>query len=119
LDAFEAILDPEQNISAEGLDEEENEDDEEEDSEDEYESVDEDMEDEDEEMENEDDESELVTMAMVNEWSAAASKKSPVAWKKLLLAFRSIVRSDEESEKHFTYRVESSKGIFFTKNLIF
>jgi nucleolar complex protein 2 len=117
LDAFEAILDPEQNITAEGLEEEvsEDEDDEEEDSEDEYESVDEEIEDEDEQMENADDESEVVTMAMLNEWSAAASRKSPAAWKKLLLAFRSIVRSDDESEKRFTYRVESSKGILFIK----
>lgn len=114
MDAFEAILDPEQNINAEGLDEDEeiSEDEDEEDSENEYESMEEGDEDEDDEMENGDDESELVTMAMVNEWSAAASKKSPIAWKKLLLAFRSIVRSDEETDKHFTYRVESSKGMF-------
>lgn len=119
MDTFEAILDPEQNITAEGLDEdeemeeEEESEDEDEDEEDEYESE-EDEEDNDEEQEigDSDDESEIVTMAMLNEWSAAALKKSPVAWKKMLLAFRSIVRSDEDKPKQFTYRVESSKGRF-------
>ncbi|KAI9263931.1 Noc2p family-domain-containing protein [Helicostylum pulchrum] len=117
LDAFEVILGPDQNIVAEGLDEdeqEESEDDEEEDEDDEYESVEEGDDDEDEDMEegsdmDQDDTSTLVTYAMLKEWSAAANKKSPAAWKKMLLAFRSIVRSDEPQKTNFTYRVESSK----------
>lgn len=115
LDTFEAILDPEQNITAEGLDEDEEmeEEEEEEEEEDDYESEeDEEDNDEEQEMGDSDDESEIVTMAMLNEWSAAALKKSPIAWKKMLLAFRSIVRSDEDTPKQFTYRVESSKGRF-------
>lgn len=115
LDTFEAILDPEQNITAEGLDEDEEmeEEEEEEEEEDDYESEeDEEDNDEEQEMGDSDDESEIVTMAMLNEWSAAALKKSPIAWKKMLLAFRSIVRSDEDTPKKFTYRVESSKGRF-------
>lgn len=112
LDAFEAILDPDQNITAEGLDEdqdmEEEDQDEESEIEDEYESELDDEEQDD--MDDSNDDSELVTLAMTNEWSAAALKKSPLAWKKLLLAFRSIVRSDEDTPKQFTYRVESSKG---------
>ncbi|KAK4518551.1 uncharacterized protein ATC70_008770 [Mucor velutinosus] len=109
LDAFEAILDPDQNITAQGLDEDEDmdEDEEESETEDEYES--EQDEDEEQDMDDSSDDSELVTLAMTNEWSAAALKKSPLAWKKLLLAFRSIVRSDEDAPKQFTYRVESSK----------
>lgn len=59
---------------------------------------------------DQDDTSTLVTYAMLKEWSAAANKKSPAAWKKMLLAFRSIVRSDEPQKTNFTYRVESSKG---------
>ncbi|CAO0798071.1 unnamed protein product [Mucor circinelloides] len=111
LDDFEAILDPDQNITAEGLDQDEEmeeDEDEEEDSEveDEYESE---GEDEEQDMDDDSDDSELVTIAMTNEWSAAALKKSPLAWKKMLLAFRSIVRSDEDTPKQFTYRVESSK----------
>lgn len=114
LDDFEAILDPDQNITAEGLDQDEEMDedeDEEEESEveDEYESE---GEDEEQDMDDDSDDSELVTIAMTNEWSAAALKKSPLAWKKMLLAFRSIVRSDEDTPKQFTYRVESSKGKF-------
>ncbi|CAO3621664.1 unnamed protein product [Mucor fragilis] len=113
LDAFEAILDPDQNITAEGLDqdedmeEDEEEDEEESEIEDEYESEQE--EDDEQDMDDSSDDSELVTLAMTNEWSAAALKKSPLAWKKMLLAFRSIVRSDEDTPKQFTYRVESSK----------
>lgn len=116
LDAFEAILDPDQNITAEGLDqdedmeEDEDEDEEESEIEDEYESEQE--EDDEQDMDDSSDDSELVTLAMTNEWSAAALKKSPLAWKKMLLAFRSIVRSDEDTPKQFTYRVESSKGKF-------
>ncbi|KAI9335047.1 Noc2p family-domain-containing protein [Pilaira anomala] len=124
LDAFEVVLGPDQNIAAEGLDDDVEEDmseDEEDEEEDEYESEeeeeeedDEEEEDEDEDMEEdndmeEDDKSTLVTYAMLKEWSAAANKKSPAAWKKMLLAFRSIVRSDEPSKTKFTYRVESSK----------
>lgn len=120
LDAFEVVLGPDQNIAAEGLDDDVEEDmseDEEDEEEDEYESEEEEgeEEDEDEDMEEdndmeEDDKSTLVTYAMLKEWSAAANKKSPAAWKKMLLAFRSIVRSDEPSKTKFTYRVESSKG---------
>lgn len=114
MDQFEAVLGDDQNIVAEGLDEDEEamseeEDDEEEDSE--YGSIDEDEE-EDEEMgeADENDDSILVTSELLNEWSAAANKKTPAAWKKMLMAFRSIVRSDEETPTKFTYRVESSKG---------
>ncbi|OAD04459.1 hypothetical protein MUCCIDRAFT_140774 [Mucor lusitanicus CBS 277.49] len=86
---------------------EEEDQDEESEIEDEYESELDDEEQDD--MDDSNDDSELVTLAMTNEWSAAALKKSPLAWKKLLLAFRSIVRSDEDTPKQFTYRVESSK----------
>lgn len=113
------MVDADQNIVAEGLEEEEEDEDEDEDmSEDddeEYESVEED---EDEDMEedeedNEDDDSILVTSAMLKEWTAAANKKSPAAWKKMLMAFRAFVRSDEASNTKFTYRVENSKGSVF------
>lgn len=122
LDAFEVILGPDQNIAAEGLDDDieelsEDDDEEEEDMDDEYNSADdeEDDEDEDEDMEensdvDENDESIAVTLPMLREWITAANKKSPAAWKKMLLAFRSIVRSDEPAKTKFTYRVESSKG---------
>jgi hypothetical protein len=118
-------MDPEQNIVAEGLDEEDEdmseEDNEEGDDEydDEYESVDEDddMEkDNEEDQADEDDDSILVTAAMLKEWTTAANRKSPAAWKKMLMAFRSFVRSDEASKTKFTYRVESSKG---TNSFIF
>lgn len=124
LDAFEVILGPDQNIAAEGLDDDEvmseDDDEDEEEMDDEYESVDEeedaDEEDDDEDMEENSDvdgnqESIAVTMPMLKEWITAANKKSPAAWKKMLLAFRSIVRSDEPEKTKFTYRVESSKGI--------
>lgn len=109
------MVDADQNIVAEGLDEEEEDEDmseDEEDDDEEYESVEED---EDEDMEedeedNEDDDSILVTSAMLKEWTAAANKKSPAAWKKMLMAFRAFVRSDEASNTKFTYRVENSKG---------
>lgn len=128
LDAFEVVLGPDQNIAAEGLDDdvvemsEDDEDEEdEEDMDDEYDSAEgeeEDEEDEDEDMEDEnadenDDENDTsinVTLPMLKEWIVAANKKSPAAWKKMLLAFRSIVRSDEPGKTQFTYRVESSKG---------
>jgi nucleolar complex protein 2 len=110
-------MDPEQNIVAEGLDEEEDEDmseddEEEEEDEDEYESIDEEEEDDgmEEDEVDEDDDSILVTAEMLKEWTVAANKKSPAAWKKMLMAFRSFVRSDEASKTKFTYRVESSKG---------
>lgn len=90
------------------------EDDEEEEEDDEdYESVEEDDEDmEEDEEDNEQEDSTLVTSAMLKEWTAAANRKSPTAWKKMLMAFRAFVRSDEASNTKFTYRVESSKGKF-------
>ncbi|KAI7898298.1 Noc2p family-domain-containing protein [Cokeromyces recurvatus] len=109
LDAFEGIEAPKQNDELqEDVDmseaDDNNDDDEEEEYSDEFED-----EDENDEINDEDDDTELVTMAMLNEWSAAAFKKSPTAWKKMLMAFRYVVRSDEHPKIHFTYRVESSK----------
>lgn len=122
LDAFEAILGPDQNISAEGLDDDEimSEDDDDEEEEDEYEDEEDEDEEEDEDMEensdiDENEDSIEVTMPLLKEWTTAVNKKSPAAWKKMLLAFRSIVRSDEPAKTKFTYRVESSKGIFIKK----
>lgn len=86
------------------LSDDDEEEEESEEDEDEYESMEED-----EDIEEEkDDNSEPVTMDMLNEWCLAASKKSTVAWKKLLMAFRSIVRSGDNTE--FSYHVGSSKG---------
>ncbi|CAO3637149.1 unnamed protein product [Mucor hiemalis] len=88
----------------------EDDDEEEEEDDEEYESVEEDNEDmEEAEEDNGQDDSTLVTSAMLKEWTAAANRKSPTAWKKMLMAFRAFVRSDEASNTKFTYRVESSK----------
>lgn len=112
MDAFEGVTNIKQTVPKT---EEEDEDEEEEESEEEYMSEDE-SEDEDEDMEgNNDDGSKVVTMDMLNEWSKAADNGSTLAWKKMLMAFRSIVRSDEDATLHFTYRVESSKGILGKK----
>ncbi|KAI9482778.1 MAG: Noc2p family-domain-containing protein [Benjaminiella poitrasii] len=115
LDAFEGVEVPkkikeQEKEEDDDMANEEDEEEEEEEEDDEYMYEDEsEDEDEDEDMDNEDDDTEVVSMAMLNEWSAAALKKSPTAWKKMLMAFRYIVRSDEDSETKFTYRVESSK----------
>ncbi|CEP18110.1 hypothetical protein [Parasitella parasitica] len=106
LDSFEAVVDSNQKITAEGLEEDEEmeeSDESAEEEEDACESGDE------QELGDSSDESEVVTMVMLNEWAAAALKMSPSAWKKMLMAFRSIVRSDEDTPKQFAYRVESSK----------
>jgi nucleolar complex protein 2 len=119
LDAFESLAKPdsikeaEAEAEADGSDEAMEEEEEEDDEEDEEEDDEDDEEDED--MEQADDDAEMigepVTLAMLNEWVADAdSKKSPIAWKKMLMAFRYVVRSDDEGKSDFTYRVDSSKG---------
>ncbi|KAI8885406.1 Noc2-domain-containing protein [Backusella circina FSU 941] len=104
LDEFESLAVADATNGADRSDEE-MEEEESEDDEDEY-SEEEDMEQDDGEMIGE-----PVTMAMLNEWiTAANTQKSPIAWKKMLMAFRYVVRSDDEETKtDFTYRVDSSK----------
>ncbi|ORE01527.1 Noc2-domain-containing protein [Rhizopus microsporus var. microsporus] len=103
LDTFEDNVNMDEEEGEEPALSDEEEEEESEEDEDEYESMEED-----EDIEEEkDDNSEPVTMDMLNEWCLAASKKSIVAWKKLLMAFRSIVRSGDNTE--FSYHVGSSK----------
>ena len=100
----------------EEVDEEEEEDDDDDDDEDEEEedddmlSGDEDDEEEDEDEEMNDDNSQVVTMELLSSWTESAKKKSPEAFKELLIAFRSIARSDEETDMEFKYKVNSHKG---------
>lgn len=115
LDAFESLAKPDSinEAEADGSDEEMEEEEEEEEDEDGDEEDDD--EDDDEDMEQADDDAEMigepVTLAMLNEWVVDAdSKKSPIAWKKMLMAFRYVVRSDDDGKSDFTYRVDSSKG---------
>lgn len=65
------------------------------------------MDDDDDDEEEEEEEGEVVTKQMLNTWTLAASKKSPEAFKQLLLAFRSIAHDEAISPK---YRVTNSKG---------
>ncbi|KAI8150272.1 Noc2p family-domain-containing protein [Fennellomyces sp. T-0311] len=114
LDLLEAVEDEEMEEKDDSEKEEEEEEEEEEDDDDdddedevfvsddeEEESGDED----DDEME--DDDSQAVTMEMLSNWSTLAKSKSVDSFKHLLMAFRSIARSDEEST--FTYRVSNHK----------
>jgi nucleolar complex protein 2 len=113
LDEFEGVTPTKEESTENAEDDDDEEEEQEEESEEEYMSEDdeeEEEEDEDEDMEDNDDDSQVVSMSMLNEWSAAAENGSTAAWKKMLMAFRSIVRSDEDATLHFTYRVESSKG---------
>lgn len=88
-------------------------DEEEDDAEEEEEEEDDDMEEEESEDE-EHDNSEPVTMEMLKEWCLAATvKKSTAAWKKLLMAFRSVVRSGDDIK--FSYHVNNSRGNFYRK----
>ncbi|KAF7722823.1 Nucleolar Complex 2 protein [Apophysomyces ossiformis] len=73
-----------------------------------FESVDdEDDEEEGEEVEEGDDNVQVVSSEVLAQWCKEANQKSPSALKHLLLAFRSVARSDDDC--HFTYRVQNSK----------
>ncbi|KAI8979027.1 Noc2p family-domain-containing protein [Pilobolus umbonatus] len=117
LDEFDANDHPKikSALEADKVEEEEEEEELEEDME---EDMEEDLEEESEEESEDDSEMEgenmqvsensiLVTPALYKEWLVEVDGLSPKAWKKMLLAFRSIVRSDEEKE--FTYYVQNSK----------
>lgn len=110
LDAFEEDVDMDNAEEEEPmLSDEEEEDAEEEEEEEE----DDDMEEEESEDEEHDD-SEPVTMEILKEWCLAATvKKSTAAWKKLLMAFRSVVRSGDDVK--FSYHVNNSRGNFYRK----
>ncbi|CAO3583304.1 unnamed protein product [Absidia cylindrospora] len=54
-----------------------------------------------------DNEAQLVTKEMLNSWTKDAAKKSPQAFKCLLLAFRAIANEDSTGKN--TYRVNNSK----------
>ncbi|KAI8326759.1 Noc2p family-domain-containing protein [Choanephora cucurbitarum] len=100
LDGFEALATKDELVVDEGLDHDMEDGDEENEEEEEEDPFDDE---EDEDMSN----AEIVTIDMINEWSTQANTKSPLAWKKLLLAFRSIVRTGEDHQ--FCYRVDNSK----------
>ncbi|KAG1461151.1 hypothetical protein G6F46_001277 [Rhizopus delemar] len=103
LDAFEEDVDMDNAEEEEPMLSDEEEDD----AEEEEEEEDDDMEEEESEDEEHDD-SEPVTMEMLKEWCLAATvKKSTAAWKKLLMAFRSVVRSGDDIK--FSYHVNNSR----------
>ena len=102
----------------ERVDEEEEDDDDEDDDEEEddymlSEDEDEDDDDEEEDEEMNDDNSQVVTMELLSSWTESAKKKSTEAFKELLIAFRSIARSDEETDMEFKYKVNSHKGEYY------
>ncbi|KAI9322168.1 Noc2p family-domain-containing protein [Dichotomocladium elegans] len=109
LDQFEAVEDEEEDLD-EDIDTkqetvksmDESDDDEEEEDDEMSEGDENQLEESDEEMDEHEDNSTAVTNEMLSRWADEANKKSPEALKQLLLAFRSIARSEEETE--FTYR---------------
>ncbi|KAL0095345.1 Noc2p family-domain-containing protein [Phycomyces blakesleeanus] len=109
LDAFKEVENTDVDMDAQDDEDADNSDEEE--MNDEFEESEEsESEDEDEENDDmEEDDSQVVTREMLEEWSAAADKKSPEAFKKMLMAFRAIARSDEDTEIQYTYRVNSNK----------
>ncbi|KAI7869354.1 Noc2p family-domain-containing protein [Spinellus fusiger] len=92
LDVFDAVVDPDADMLTE-----------------EEESEEEEEESEEEDMAMEEDNAKVVTSEMLAKWSKAVSQQSPQAFKQMLLAFRAVVRADENSEEQYTYRVNSSK----------
>ncbi|EIE78711.1 hypothetical protein RO3G_03416 [Rhizopus delemar RA 99-880] len=109
LDAFEEDVDMDNAEEEEPMLSDEEEDD----AEEEEEEEDDDMEEEESEDEEHDD-SEPVTMEMLKEWCLAATvKKSTAAWKKLLMAFRSVVRSGDDIK--FSYHVNNSREKYLGK----
>ena len=119
LDQFQAVepeegqeeddmqLDQEQDAEEEESEQEDDDDDDEGfDSEDDMEQDDDDDMEED---EDEDSNATIVTKEMLDEWIKGAQAKSPDALKHLLMAFRSITRSDDGTDTQMSYRVTNHK----------
>lgn len=111
LEQFTAVENDQDDDEMEADEESEEEDyDDDEDDDEDMEEDDEDDEDED-DMEEDDteDSAQVVTKEMVQQWAKDVKKKSPDAWKQLLLALRGAARSEEETGVAYTYRLDNYK----------
>ncbi|KAI7885576.1 Noc2-domain-containing protein, partial [Lichtheimia hyalospora FSU 10163] len=121
LDQFQAVepeegqeeddmqLDQEQDAEEEESEQEDDDDDDDDEGFDSEDDMEQDDDDDMEEDEDEDSNATIVTKEMLDEWIKGAQAKSPDALKHLLMAFRSITRSDDGTDTQMSYRVTNHK----------